>query len=552
MPAIYEIPRWLFASDPEWKPGFLKARWLFLRALGLIFFSAFFSLLFQIRGLIGPDGILPASDYLPNVAQYFGGLRFWFAPTLYWISSSDRALMAVCWIGIAASVLLTLNLWPRMTTFVCLVAFISFISAAQDFSSYQSDGMLMEAGFLCLFFAPPGLRPGLGRLHTPSRASWFLLVWLNFRIYFESGIAKILSHDPQWRGLTAMDQYYQNGPLPTWIGWYVQHLPHWFHAATVVYILAVELVLCFLMFIPGTLLKLLPSRIRVEPRTLRIVLFFIITPMQISIILTANYAFLNYIVLSLGILLLDDRFLDRFWPARYAAASPLESGPAAPVSPAFVAPKRESEWQSALNGLRLSVSGIFLTWDFYVTATLLIIMVWPGVPIPLVPARWLEPFRIANQFGLFAVMTPDRYEIEFQGSLDGKTWIPYDFRHKPQDVTRAPGIYAPYQPRFDWNLWFASLGVWRQYPFVLNTEERLLAGSPDVLALFANNPFPNQQPLQVRAVLWQYWFTDMATKRATGAWWRRELVGLYAPTLEREPDGKYLIVDWPGEAPAGP
>jgi hypothetical protein len=378
------------------------------------------------------------------------------------------------------------------------------------------------------------------------------LVWLNFRIYFESGIAKILSHDPQWRGLTAMDQYYQNGPLPTWIGWYVQHLPHWFHAATVVYILAVELVLCFLMFIPGTLLKLLPSSIRVEPRTLRIVLFFIITPMQISIILTANYAFLNYIVLTLGILLLDDRFLDRFWPARGAAASPLESNAAPPASPAAATPRRESEGRAALNGLRLSVSGIFLTWDFYVTATLLIIMVWPGVPIPLAPARWLEPFRIANQFGLFAVMTPDRYEIEFQGSLDGKTWTAYAFRHKPQDVSHAPGIYAPYQPRFDWNLWFASLGVWREYPFVLNTEERLLAGSPEVLALFANNPFPNQQPLQVRAVLWQYWFTDMATKRATGAWWRRELVGLYAPTLEREPDGKYLIVDWPGEAPAGP
>ena len=84
MPALYELPRWLFASDPEWKPGFLKARWLFLRALGVIFFSAFLSLLFQIRGLIGPEGILPAADYLPRVAQYFGALRFWFAPTLLW------------------------------------------------------------------------------------------------------------------------------------------------------------------------------------------------------------------------------------------------------------------------------------------------------------------------------------------------------------------------------------------------------------------------------------------------------------------------------------
>jgi lipase maturation factor 1 len=543
MPSIEEMPRWLFGSDPEWRPGFLKARWIFMRALGLIFFSAFYSLLFQIRGLLGPDGILPAGDYLQNVAQYFGGQfwRFWYAPTLFWYSASDHALMVVCWIGLAASVLLTLNLWPRLTTFICLVTFLAFVAAAQDFSGYQSDGMLLEAGFLCLFFAPPGLRPGLGRSAPPSRVSWFLLVWLNFRIYFESGIAKILSHDPQWKGLTAMDQYYQNGPLPTWIGWYVQHLPHWFHAAVVVYILAVELVLAILMFLP---------------RKFRIVLFFIIMPMQISIILTANYAFLNYIVLFLGFLLLDDRFIDgcidRFWPGRGAAPALPETPATNAVIPGEIKSKPVPEWRKALDEFRLYTGIPFLLWDFYVTLTLLVLMLWPSAPLPVAPARWLEPFRVANEFGLFASMTPNRYEIEFQGSPDGKTWTAYSFRYKPQDISAAPRIYAPYQPRFDWNLWFASLGFWREYPFVLNTEERLLEGSPDVLALFGKNPFPNGPPLQVRAVRWQYWFTDRATKRATGQWWRRELLGLYSPTLEREPDGKYLIVDWPGEAPDAP
>jgi lipase maturation factor len=533
MPSLYEIPSWLFASDPEWKPGFLKARWLFMRALGLIFFSAFFSLLFQIRGLIGPDGILPAHDYLPEVAQYLGALRFWYAPTLFWISSSDRALLLVCWIGIVFSLLLTLNIWPRATTLVCMIAFLAFVSAAQDFSSYQSDGMLLEAAFICLFFAPPGLRPGLGRGHPPSRASWFLLIWLNFRIYFESGIAKLLSHDPQWRGLTAMDQYYQNGPLPTWIGWYAQHLPHSFQAATVVVILAVELFLVFLMFLP---------------RMFRTILFFIITPLQIVIILTANYAFLNYIVLALGILLLDDKFIDRFWRSRSTVPEPTPAEKAA----AAVVPAPVPEWRQALSSLRVSLGGLLLSWNFYVTAVLLVAMVWPGQPLPLAPARWLEPFRIANEFGLFAVMTPNRYEIEFQGSSDGETWVTYPFRFKPQDLSRAPGIYAPYQPRFDWNLWFASLGSWREYPFVLKTEERLLTGSPDVIALFARNPFPSAPPLEVRAVIWQYWFTDRATKRATGDWWSRQLLGLYAPAIERQPDGKFLIVDIPGGDSLGP
>jgi hypothetical protein len=172
-------------------------------------------------------------------------------------------------------------------------------------------------------------------------------------------------------------------------------------------------------------------------------------------------------------------------------------------------------------------------------------MVFPQAPFPRYPVRLLEPFRIANDFGLFAVMTRERYEIEFQGSRDGQTWIPYPFRYKPQDIHAAPRIYAPYQPRFDWNLWFASLGNWRQNTFVLQVEKSLLAGEPDVLALFAANPFPGQPPQQLRAILWQYWFSDWTEKRQQGVWWRREQIGLYAPTLEREADGKFLILAWP-------
>jgi hypothetical protein len=157
----------------------------------------------------------------------------------------------------------------------------------------------------------------------------------------------------------------------------------------------------------------------------------------------------------------------------------------------------------------------------------------------------LEPFRIADRYGLFAVMTRGRYEIEFQGSADGQTWLIYPFRFKPQDPAKPPGIYAPYQPRFDWNLWFASLGPWRANPIVVRTEEHLLSGDKDVLLLFAGNPFPNAPPHQVRAVLWQYWFTTTAEKRSQGLWWRRQQLGLYAPTLEREPDGRIAVLQWP-------
>jgi len=134
-----------------------------------------------------------------------------------------------------------------------------------------------------------------------------------------------------------------------------------------------------------------------------------------------------------------------------------------------------------------------LTWIFYATLAQLVWMVKPW-PKWTSPVSALEPFRIANRYGLFAVMTHGRYEIEFQGSEDGQTWLVYPFRLKPQDPSKAPRIYAPYQPRFDWNLWFASLSTWRQEPIVLRTEESLLRGDIDVLLLFSGNPFPHAPP----------------------------------------------------------
>ncbi|HXW89809.1 MAG TPA: lipase maturation factor family protein [Terriglobales bacterium] len=513
----------------------LIARWLFLRALGLIYFSAFFPLAFQIRGLIGPEGILPAAGYLEAVAASFPHTtRVWYAPTLLWFSSGSRMLLALCCIGMAASITLLLNLWPRGMLVVCFLCFLSFVSAAQDFSGYQSDGMLLEAGFLSLFFAPPGFRPHLGRFHPPSHASWFLLLWEWFRIYFESGVVKLASHDPQWRNFTAIDEYYQNSPLPTWIGWYVQHLPHRFHAATVYATLALELGLVWMCFLP---------------RRFKTLCFFIVTPWQIGVILTANYTFLNYLVLALGFLLLDDRFFSD-WASRirdFRRAALRESGscPSPAATPATLTEKAAVQpvrWAAhALKGL---VAAGVLSWIFYVS-TAELIWIFGRAPLPTSPVLALEPFRIANQYGLFAVMTRGRYEVEFEGSEDGQQWVAYPFRYKPQDLNQPPGIYAPYQPRLDWNLWFASLGSWREYPIVPNTEVRLLQGAKDVLALFAGNPFPSAPPHEVRAVLWQYWFTSMAEKRATGLWWRRQFLGLYAPTLARAPDGRIVMIELP-------
>ena len=525
--------RWPAASRMGWlfdarlgPPDRLLPRWLFLRALGAIYFSAFYSLAFQIRGLIGPQGILPAQSYLHLVGRSLGHWeRLWYAPTLLWLSSGPGILNALCWAGMLASLLIVLNVWPRGMLALCFVLFLSFVSAAQDFSGYQSDGMLLEAGFISLFFVPPGLRPGFAPEHPQSRASLFLLQWEWLRIYFESGVVKLMSGDPEWRNFTAMDEYYQNGPLPTWIGWYVQHLPHWFHAATVWATLSLELGIVWMLFLP---------------RRWRIICFFIVTPWQIGVILTANYTFLNYLVLLLGVLLLDDQFLSLLLPENWRKSIHRQFG-----SSASLEKLQSGSTQTVRRWWRfagLSASAIMLTWIAYATTAEMMLL---RVPLPKWPIVALQPFRIANEYGLFAVMTRARYEIEFQGSMDGQNWIAYLFRYKPQALNEAPRIYAPYQPRFDWNLWFASLGSWRDYSIVPNTELRLLSNDKDVLQLFAGNPFPQQPPQQIRALLWQYWFTSMEEKQRTGMWWRRELRGLYAPTLERTPEGQIRVVQWP-------
>lgn len=533
---------WLFES----RAGLgnrLLVRWIFLRLLAAIYFSAFFPLLFQIEGLNGPNGILPAQRYLLALHNGMGSIRYWYAPTLFWLSSGSHIMMAVIWIGLAASIAAFFNLWPRLSLSICFICFLSFVTAAQVFSSYQSDSMLLEAGFLVLSFAPPGIRPGLGIAAPPSRASYFLLQWEWFRIYFESGIIKLLSGDPQWRTFTAMDEYYQNGPLPTWIGWYVEHLPHWFHAATAAGTLVLELVVVWMMFLP---------------RRARLICFFIVTPWEIGVILTANYTFLNYLVLALGFLLLDDRSLCWLFSTRIRNVLPADREPKieapssipepAPIDSGANLPRpRGSARLIRVSGLALSA--VMLTWIAYATTAEMIQMPLPLLRLLSLPITLLDPFRIANQYGLFAVMTRGRYEIEFQGSNDDRNWTAYPFRFKPQALDKAPGIYAPYQPRFEWNLWFASLGAWQQNDFVTLTEERLLENDPDVVRLFQSNPFGQTPPRYLRAVLWQYWFTTMEEKHRTGNWWRREFLGLYAPAITRRSDGKFTVIEYPAELP---
>jgi hypothetical protein len=467
----------------------LWPRWIFLRGLGGIFLSVWISLACEIHGMLGSHGVLPAQDFLRDV-------RGELVPTVLWLTSaSDAALTALVVTGFVAAMLLIVNVAPRAMVAVNGILFLSFIAVAQDFASYQSDGMLLEASLASFFLAPRGVRPGLGARHPASRAARFLLLFEWFRIYFESGVAKLASGDLQWRGLRAMDHYYENGPLPTWIAWYVQRLPHAFHAATCILVLALELGVVFLVFLP---------------RKFRIAAFLIATPFQLGIIATANYAFLNYLVLLLGVLLLDDRALRR--------------------KVEVVDVEEPRAW-------RMWGAGIVLGWAFY--AQVLLMHPRPGSwgEVLLWPVGVARTFGVANQYGLFGRMTDLRLELEFQGTRDGETWIAYPFRFKPQDPSIAPGIYAPYQPRFEWNLWFAGLeDSWQATPWLPRVEALLLQQEPQMLSLFRADPFAGgPPPIAVRTVAWRYWFGERS-------WWRRGLVGVWCPAVRRGEGGR-LVMD---------
>jgi lipase maturation factor 1 len=512
--------------------GMLVPRWIFLRALGLIFFSAFYSLARQVLGLIGERGILPVGRYLLEVSEAIHGLsRFWYAPSIFWVRPEDSVLMAAVVLGLVCSLLLTANIWPRAMIALCTLLFLSFVATLQDFSSYQSDGMLLEAGLISIWFAPRGLRPGFGAHDPPSRLGLFMLRWEWFRIYFESGLVKLMSGDVHWRDFTAMDEYYQNGPLPAWPGWYVQHLPHWYHAGTVALTLVVELFVVWAVFMP---------------RRFRLACFEIVTALQVGIIATANYAFLNYLVLMLGFLLLDDRAIEwiatRFRSRRNRTSEAVPP-PHEPLRPELV---RIAAVIRPRSPVRVLFESLILGWIFYAT---LWAFLAPGSGSVLgAPERVLAPFRVANAYGLFATMTEERYEIEFQGSNDGgRTWIAYPFRYKPQDPMERPGIYAPYQPRFEWNLWFASLAPWQASPWVVAAQARLVTGSDEVIALFRRDPFKGHPPALVRTVRWQYWFTSPAAKRKTGAWWTREFLGEFAGVVSRDAQGRVTFTPPAGE-----
>ncbi len=500
------------------KPSMVVTTAVFVRALGLVYLVAFLSLRVQLLGLFGGDGILPISEYLTAVAERFGDARWSTLPTLLWLGASDAALLRVCDAGIVVAAAVVAGLAPGPGLLALWALYLSLVSAGRVFLSFQWDMLLLETGLLALFVAPWTLRPRRATTPEPPWLGVWLLRWLLFRLMFASGVVKLLHDDPSlptWHDLTALAYHYETQCLPPWTAWYAHHLPLWWHRLSCALMFVIELAVPFLIF---------------GPRVARLAAAVVFVGFQLLIITTGNYTFFNWLTIALALMLCDDRAILDFAPVRSARAARRSSdGPWTAES--IRGPRAPARFHTAVGVPLMMLLLVASTATFARQMGGLEML--PAIVQPLL--QRLAPLRSVNGYGLFARMTTVRNEIVIEGSADGTTWLPYEFPWKPGDVMRRPTFVAPHQPRLDWQMWFAALTPYRANPeqWFAHLLERLLENEPRVLALFAGNPFPHEPPRFVRAVVWEYHFS--APDDATGAWWRREWRGVYAPAIHRRP-----------------
>jgi lipase maturation factor 1 len=454
-------------------------RSLLLRGLAIVYLIAFLSFIPQINGLIGSNGILPIHNYLDGVHSEYGTRAYVYLPTLAWLNSSDGFLHTLAWAGVILSVALFVGLIPLAAAIGLFVLYLSIDTAGQTFFSFQWDSLLLEAGFAAILLAPRGFRPSY--TDPPPRMAVWIFRFLLFRLMLESGVVKLLSGDPTWRNLTALNYHYETQPLPTPPAWYFAHLPQLFQKISVAGVFAIEIAVPFLFL---------------TTRKLRRIAAAATIAFQLLIAFTGNYTFFNLLTIALCFIpLFDDG------------------------KPAI---RGRHHW------LVCSAGGILIALGFI---QLVSIFGFSRLPEPLATIDFgAETFHLVNRYGLFAVMTTSRSEIVIEGSNDAEHWNPYEFGYKPGDVNRRLPWIAPYQPRLDWQMWFAALSNYQDNPWFSQLMLRLLQGSKDVVGLLERNPFPDKPPRFIRATIYDYHFSDAATRRATGAIWTRRYLGQYFPT----------------------
>jgi hypothetical protein len=458
--------------------GYWYSRFVFERALALVYLTAFVCAANQFVPLLGEHGLLPATRFVRYVP-------FRASPSLFFFISTDTAFRIAAWTGIVLASTALLGIVDRQSAAAgaaiwaaMWVLYLSFVNVGQTFYGFGWETLLLEAGFFAIFFG--------GRFTAPSIVMIAIWRWLLFRVMFGAGLIKIRG-DSCWRDLTCLDYYFETQPMPNPLTWYFHWLPHGVHRAGVVVNHVAELAVPFAYFAPQPIAGI---------AGLVTILF------QLILIVSGNLSWLNWITIVLCIPTLDDRWFS--W------------------LPMAVPALHEPQFAQ-----RLVV---------YAAAALVAVLSIGPIGNMLSPGQIMntsfEPLHLVNTYGAFGSITRSRNEIVVEGTDDAvitaaTRWREYEFKGKPGDPARRPPQVAPYHLRLDWLMWFAAMSTPDEHPWFASLLAKLLEGDAETLSLLRTNPFPDRPPRYVRALYYRYSFTTREERRESGRWWNRELIGTY-------------------------
>jgi len=462
--------------------GYWYTRFLFERALALIYLVAFLVAANQFVPLLGERGLEPVGPFVKAVP-------FRASPSLFYFAPHDIAFRIAAWTGVAISCLLLFGFplfrgWAASAAAwaALWVLYLSFVNIGQTFYGFGWETLLLETGFITIFAG--------GSATAPNMVVIWLWRWLLFRVMFGAGLIK-LRGDSCWHDLTCLDYYFETQPMPNPLTWYFHWMPSWIHHVGVVFNHLAELVVPF-----GYVLW----------QPFAAIAGIVTIVFQLVLIVSGNLSWLNWLTVVLAISTLNDRWLS------WLPVTPPILHPAGGVERAIV-----WGWAAIVGFLSIAPTLNMLSSQQLMNSS-------------------FDPLHLVNTYGAFGSITRVRNEIVIEGTNDAKptgatVWREYEFKGKPGDPSYRPPQVAPYHMRLDWLMWFAAMSTPNQHDWFPALLVKLLQGDPETLGLLRTNPFPDRPPTYIRAQYYEYHFTTPEERRKTGHWWRRTLIGSYYPAV---------------------
>jgi Lipase maturation factor len=480
-------------EPPLTPPTYWLTRFVILRLLGVLYAVAFLVAINQIVPLIGVHGLLPVGLFLEQVGQTLGstGAGFVRLPSIFWLGHSDGTLLTAAWVGLGISCIVAAGFANALLLAVLWVLYMSFVHVGQEWYSYGWEIQLTETGFLAIFLCP--LFDGRPfPKYAPPLPIIVLFRWLVVRVMLGAGLIKVRG-DEVWRNSTALYYHFETQPIPG-------PLSRWFHFLPRA---ALRMGVWF-----NWLAELLAPFFAFGPRVARHAAGVVMVLFQVSIILSGNLSFLNWLTIVSALACFDDGFWGRLLPwrlvqrAELAASQVEESRPMRTTAWVVTAVAALLSIQPALN---MVSSGQIMNTSF-------------------------DPLDLVNTYGAFGTVGRERLNVVFEGTRDAipsdsAAWQPYPYKGLPVALDQRPPQIAPYQLRLDWQMWFAAMASPADYPWTLNLVSKLLHNDPGAVSLFARNPFPDQPPRYIRAVRYRYRFAPPDNPQ--GQFWQRERVDMW-------------------------